>query len=212
MANLTKIAERPKHLKEMKMKKTLLIVGLVVAFAVSASAATPNQFSFYAGGAVSMPNSEGFDAGWGTGWHGLAGAGYKMSPKFQLVGKLEYHNFASDLAGLPIDGGNTKITMFGTDGRYSLGLPAAPIKPYFFGGLGMASVSWDDFTGSSSLTTAINAGIPESTTKLYYNFGAGFDLTTGPAFSLFLQGRYVSVTTEGEALAFIPVTIGLKFF
>ena len=194
------------------MKKTLLIMGIVTVFAMSASAGAPNPFSIYAGGAVSMPSSDGFNTGWGMGWHGMAGAGYKLAPKFQVVGKLEYHNFSSDLAGLPIDGGNTKITMFGTDGRYSFGLPAAPITPYFFGGLGMAHVTWDEYSGTDLLTASINEFLPISQDKMYYNFGAGVDLKTGPAWSLFAQGRYVSISTDGEAWSFIPVTVGLKFF
>ena len=44
----------------------------------------------------------------------------------------------------------------------------------------------------------------------YHNFG--FDWTVSPTVKLFLQGRYVNVNTEGNAMSFIPVTVGLRFF
>lgn len=195
------------------MKKSLLIVACVVILALSASAQVPNPFSFYAGGALSLPSSpDGFKNGFKTGYHGLVGAGYKMGPGFQLVGKVEYHTFAFDFAGLSgLDGGDSKMWLFGADGRFSFGLPAAPVKPFAFAGLGIANVKQSDITGSV-LGTSVNLSFPGSQNKLYYNFGGGVELKTGPSFSLFGQVRYVSIATEGSNTAFVPVTVGLKFF
>ena len=196
------------------MKKTLLIAGLVLVFAFGANAGIPSPFSFYAGGAVSLPSSD-FGTSYKTGWHGMAAGGYKFAPKFQLIGKIEMHNFSSDLADFSLDGGTTKFTMFGADARYSLGLPAAPISPFIFGGFGLAHITVDQFT-SSSLTTVtldlINSGLPASANKMYWNIGTGFELKSGPAWSFFVQGRYVNVSTDGGTYKFIPVTLGVKFF
>ena len=196
------------------MKKLLLTLGILVLFALSASAQIPTPFSFYAGGALSVPSSpEGFSDGWKTGYHGMAGVGYKMSPKFQLVGKLEYHNFSADVSNYPdLDGGNAKIMMYGVDGRFSLGLPMTPIKPFFFGGGGIAHVEWDEFTGTNLITSTLNSYLPEAENKFYYNAGAGVEFAFGPTMNFFVQGRYVSVATEGEKMSYIPITLGLKFF
>lgn len=194
------------------MRKAITILSILMVFAVAASAQVPNPVSFYGGGAVSVPSGEGFSNGWKTGWHGHLGIGYKMTPLFQVVGKAEFHNFAANLEGLALDGGNTKITMFGADGRYQMNMPSAPIKPFFFGGVGLANWKIDDFTGNSLIASALNAANPGTQSKLYWNVGAGADFKVGPTASLFIQGRYVSITGDGGSLGFIPITLGLKFF
>lgn len=194
------------------MKRVITILSILLVFAVAASAQVPNPVSLYGGGAVSMPSGDGFSSGWNTGWHGHLGVGYKMSPLFQVVGKAEFHNFGANLDGLALDGGDIKISMFGADGRYQLNMPAAPIKPFFFGGIGLANWKIDDYTGSSLAASVLNAANPGTQSKLYWNIGAGVDFKVGPTASLFVQGRYVNITSDGSSLGFIPITLGLKFF
>ncbi len=196
------------------MKKSLLAMICVVVFALSVSAQVSAPFSLYAGGALSLPSApDGFKDSFKTGYHGLIGLGYKMGPGFQLVGKAEYHKFAFDFAGLSgVDGGDSKMWMFGGDGRFALGLPAAPVKPFVFGGVGIANIKQSDFGGNLSLASSLTPSFPESQNKVYYNFGGGVELKTGPGFCLFVQGRYVSIATEGNSTSFIPITVGLKFF
>lgn len=195
------------------MKKAFLILGIVFVFALGASAQVPTPLSFYAGGAISLPTSpDGFNDGYNMGWHGTAGVGYKFAPLFQVMGKFEYHDFAANLEGLPLDGGNAKVAMFGADARYSMNMPTFPLKPYFFGGGGLAHVKLDEYSGPSLMTSVLNVGLPYTQDKMYWNFGAGFDFKTGPAWGLFVQGRYVNIATEGEAISFIPVSVGVKFF
>ncbi len=201
------------------MKKFLLVLVAVFAMSAAVSAQVPTPFSFYAGGLVSIPNSpEGFSDAYKTGFHGFVGAGYNVAPNLQVVGKIEYNRFALDydsdpmLATANVDGGHNNIWMYGADARYSFGLPAAPFKPYALGGLGFARYSTSELESSDPLITSMNDYIPEPQTDLYFNLGAGVEMKAGPAFSLFAQARYVSVQTEGEASAFIPISLGLKFF
>ena len=108
---------------------------------------------------------------------------------------------------------NKQIVKLLADGRFSLGVPAAPLKPFVLGGIGMAYQKATDFSGSNAgLAASLNALMPESATNFYFNVGAGADFKTGPAWSLFAQVRYVSIATEGEASAWVPITLGLKFF
>ncbi|TET93850.1 MAG: hypothetical protein E3J26_05600, partial [Candidatus Zixiibacteriota bacterium] len=168
------------------MKKPLLTAVCVIAFAFGVSAQVPAPFSLYAGGALSLPNApDDFKDSFKTGYHGLVGLGYKMGPGFQLVGKAEYHKFAFDFAGLSgVDGGDNKMWMFGGDGRLAFGLPAAPIKPFVFGGVGLASIKYDDIGGNLTLATELNDALPDAQNKVYYNIGAGVELKFGPSFNL----------------------------
>ena len=202
------------------MKKAMIALVALLVFAVGAQAQMPSApFSLYAGGALSLPNSpDAFKDAYKNGFHGYVGAGQNVMPKMQLVGKIEYNQFSFDfdgtgLATAGVDGGGSqKVWMFGADARYALGLPAAPLKPFFFGGGGMASISTSDFEGSNlSLVTSTNDQL-EGQTKMYWNIGAGAEFKTSPMMSLFVQARYVSVMTDGEALNFIPISVGLKFF
>jgi len=198
------------------MRRSFAIVGCVLVLAVSASAQVSVPFSVYAGGAFSVPRSpDGFKDSYKTGLHGLVGLGYKMGPGFQLVGKVEYHKFSYDFGFFGVSdvtGGDTKIWMFGGDGRFSLGLPAAPIKPFVFAGVGLADVQQSDFGGNLILAQSLSRTFPEKQNRLYYNLGVGVELGGGPAFGFFAQVRYVSIATKGSATAFVPITVGLKFF
>ncbi|MEW6413066.1 MAG: outer membrane beta-barrel protein [Candidatus Zixiibacteriota bacterium] len=200
------------------MKKTVLICAVTLLFAVGASAQVPSPISVYIGGALSVPSSGNFNAGWQMGYHGMAGVGYKLSKNLMLSGKIEHHTFFFDLADFfGVDGGDTKVWMYGIDGRYTLNLPAIPLKPYVKAGSGIAKISWQEFEStdpSTTLTAAVlNAGITEaSASKVYFDIGGGIELKAIPAFGLFAEARYVSVATDGERMSFVPMTIGLKFF
>ena len=196
------------------MKKLLLTAVCVIALALGVSAQAPTPFSLYAGGALSLPSApDGFKDGYKTGYHGLAGLGYKFGPAFQMVGKAEYHKFAFDFGGVSgIDGGDTRMLMFGGDGRFAFGLPAASIKPFAFAGAGIANIKQSSFGGNLLLAAGFTPTASESQSKMYYNFGAGVEMKVGPTMNLFVQGRYVNFATDGESTAFIPITLGLKFF
>ena len=201
------------------MKKLFLALIILIAFGVSASAQVPTPFSLYAGGAISLPQSpDAFKDGFKNGFHGMVGLGWKLMPNLQAVGKIEMHSFGVDFeqTGLAtayptLTGGTNRIWMFGVDGRFSLGLPAAPLKPFALAGIGLAKIDQTDFSGDP-LATGLNALIPASQSKMYWNVGAGFEFKGTPLFGLFAQVRYVSIAMEDESQNFIPITIGFKFF
>ncbi len=49
----------------------------------------------------------------------------------------------------------------------------------------------------------------ESETDFGINGGAGFDFVAG-SLSLFVEGRFHNVFTEGESSNFIPITVGVR--
>ena len=199
------------------MKKLMMILAILVAFGVSASAQVPSSpVSFYAGGALSIPSGpDSFKAMYKNGYHGMAGVGFSMAPMFEIVGKLEYHTFQFDFTDVMSDysGGTNKMWMYGADVKLSPSFPALPVKPYALVGVGMASIKQSEFTGPESLSLSVlNSAIGENQTKMYWNLGVGMNLMSSPVFSLFAQARYVNVATDGESSQFIPITIGAKFF
>jgi opacity protein-like surface antigen len=198
------------------MKKITLVIACLFVFATGALAVGPSSpVSFYAGGLVSVPSSpDPFKDDYKTGYHGLAGLGFKAAPSLQFIGKLEYHTFSSAASGvLGVTDGARSVIMYGADARFAPSIPAMPVKPFGFVGIGYANVKQEPFSGASILASALNVDIPsESQTKFYFNVGAGMELLSTPAFSFWLQARYVSVATEGEATQFIPISVGLRFF
>ncbi len=200
------------------MKKLFwsLIILLTLTASAFAQAPKPTPFSLYAGGAVTMPNSpDGFSENYNTGYHFFGGVGMKMMAMMQLIGKAEYTNLSFDFGDeTGVEGGNAAIWMFGADSRFSFGAPAVPFKPFLFGGAGMANIKTSEFSGSDDvLVTAYNDEAGDvSMSDFYWNVGAGFEFKTSPMMSFFVQGRFVSIATEGDPTVMIPFSLGLKFF
>jgi hypothetical protein len=206
------------------MKKVLMIVTILMVFAVGASAQLPSKpFNIYIGGSIAMPSSpDGFKDGYNMGFFGNAGVGFNINPMFQAIAKVEYNYFKMDAdefvasnplitAGTEITGGALKALMFGADVRFSPPIPAAPLKPFAFVGLGMARLSSSAVESPIDIP-GVELGEPfESTSKMYMNAGLGVDIQ-----SFFVHIRYLRVGSPYEApyddaLVSIPVTIGMKF-
>ncbi|MEW5796347.1 MAG: outer membrane beta-barrel protein [Candidatus Zixiibacteriota bacterium] len=199
------------------MKKVFTVLAILLAFGSTLSAQVPGSpVSIYAGGALSIPTApESFKSYYKNGYHGFVGIGLPASPVIELVGKVEYHTFSFDFdqAYSEYSGGTNKVWMFGGDVKVNPSLPAFPVSPYLLGGLGFAAIQQTEFDGPPSLTLSLlNESVSENQTKLFWNIGGGFSLATSPVFSLFAQVRYVNIATDNESSAFIPVTVGLKFF
>ena len=200
------------------MKKLLIISSILLVFAVGASAQVPGKpFTIYAGGGITLPNSpDGFKELYKMGFNGMGALAFKIHPMFDLVGKVEYHYFSMDkekaaamyaFTGDP-SGGSLSTILFGLDARFAPSLPAAPIKPYVFAGLGMAKMS------AKEIEVPIIGTIepyPDKT-KMYLNFGAGLDFQ-----NFFIQARYLRIASPSEddanddPLVSIPISVGLKF-
>jgi opacity protein-like surface antigen len=93
--------------------------------------------------------------------------------------------------------GNTKIIGGMADVVYHFKSPSS-VRPYVLGGLGMYNVK---------ITLASGSG---SETKLGFGAGAGLEMKMTGA-SLYLEARYMNVTTSGSSTAFIPITVGVRF-
>ncbi len=189
----------------MKTLTVFLSVMLLVAAGVSAQSAKP--FSLYLGAGGSVPSGD-FGSAYKFGYHAVGGVGLKMLPVVEFVPKVEFHTFSIDKSNYvgTIDGGSVRVLMFGGDVRYAFPLPAGGMKPFLLGGIGFASLSQSDLTLDGVLQPS-----PESTTKFYFNVGGGFEFSAGPIMNLFVQARYVSISTDLVKSNYVPVTVGIKF-
>ena len=75
----------------------------------------------------------------------------------------------------------------------------------------MTSVSVSDFTmsyeGDSETLDMSDAG----STDLTFGFGAGFDYMFGPTTGLWVDAKYMIISTEGESTTHMPLRAGIKF-
>ena len=190
------------------MKKLLILTVILAFVAMSASAQVSKPFNIYVGGGLNLPMSpEIFKDYWKTGFHGMGAFGFNSGPNLQILGKIEYHTFPFDFGGIPgLSGMSFNTLMYGGAAKFDFGVPMAPTKPFVLGGMGMATLSVSDLEGVGA---PISFDVSE--TKIYIEFGGGVEFKMGPTMNLFLMGRYVNVSSEGDATAFVPITVGLKF-
>lgn len=123
---------------------------------------------------------------------------------YNLLGVLQMP-LASSPLHLRIDGlwsqtshddidGSTDVLGGTVSALYHLGDRLGSTRPYVLGGLGFFNV--DPGAGSE--------------TKIAFGFGGGVLFGLG-GFNAFAEARYVSVQTSGDAVSFVPLTVGLMF-
>ena len=166
----------------------------VVAFAAPLQAQGA-QFSL--GGSVGVPLGD-FDEGAKMGFHGVAGVSFApptMPVGFQVDGN--FAQFSTELDDL-----NVRMLFATGNVVYNFKVAeASRLRPYLIGGLGVYN---GKETGDAADPDA------ESTTDIGINAGAGFNVSAGAA-SLFVEGRFHSIFTDGNSTQFIPLTVGVRF-
>lgn len=184
--------------------KKLLIVTLVIAFtAMAVSAQVPAKpFTIYGAAGISLPTSPDlFKDAYKTGFHGDAQLGFNAFPKTEFLINLGYHSFSADFGdSTGYDGGTLSAFLAGGDLKLNLGVPMAPVKPFVFAGAGMAVLSISDLVTPDGTYTS------DSETKFYFEIGGGIEFT-----QFFIRAKYVSISTEDESTATIPISLGVKF-
>jgi len=177
----------------------------VIAFAAPVQAQSPVQFSL--GGSLGIPLGDFGDAA-KMGWHALAGATFKpasLPVGIQIDGNYSQFSASDEAlaaADLPEDASVKTRLMFATaNAVYSFKTAeTSRLHPYLIGGLGVynAKATGDD----------VPDGV-ESTTDFGINAGAGFNVAAGGA-SVFVEGRFHDVFTDGGSTQFVPITVGVR--
>lgn len=106
-----------------------------------------------------------------------------------------------DFAGSPVDG-NSKIMGGMADLVYAFGTQADQIRPYVLGGVGFFNVK----------VTVPSASFDTSVTKVGFGGGAGIAFKVGTGGTrVFVEAKYMSVSTEGGSTNFLPIRAGIRF-
>ena len=192
------------------MKKLFILVALLALVASTAFAQeVEKKWNVYLGAGAGMPMGDFGDA-YKMGFHGFGGFGYTVTPGLQIMPTLEYHMFSlSDDGkaawGTDVSGGTVKALMFGANLKYTFKMTNPSFAPYLIGGAGMASMSMSDITYDGTTESV------DSESKAYFGAGAGVEIKAGAKMGIFVQVRYLSISTEGSSSNLVPVTVGVKF-
>jgi len=212
----------------MQMKKSILVaIAALLIFAVAGFGGETSP-SLYVGGGISLPmGPQWFKDEHNMGFNFSGGVGFKVGQFFEIIGRGGFHSFpidkevikaeleaymGEDLTGVSISGGSLQSLEFGADLKVLLvsSQSTSSIRPYVIAGLGMANLKYSDFKITYQ-GTSISFAVPGDVTKIALDFGAGFEYMISPKVGLTFDGRYVLVTTEGESIKYLPVSVGLKF-
>jgi opacity protein-like surface antigen len=182
------------------MLKGVAALALSTAlFASAAQAQTPVSFGL--GGGVTLPLGDFGDAA-KTGFHGTGlvefqpaslPVGIRLDGTYHRIG---FSDLQEDFAGE----GNFQMITGTLNGVYTFQTAAeSKFHPYIIAGAGVYNfkANFEDFDDDSETKFGINAG-------------AGFNMGMGSA-SIFLEGRFHNVFTEGSSTNFVPVTLGVRF-
>lgn len=178
------------------MMKRLMLGLTVVAFTAVASTAhaqSPVHFGVSAG--ASMPTGDFGDAAdMGYNVAGLVELSLPAAP-VSFRGELGYNSwgFKSSVA----DGESVSALSGAVNAVYAFPMPAAPVKPYVIGGLGMYHLS-----------TSISGVSAEN--KFGFNAGAGLKFNLGTINAL-AEVRYTHIATEGSSTSYLPISFGILF-
>ena len=178
-----------------RVYSAVLALGVLVAVS-AAPAAAQGPLSLGVGGGVTIPTGD-FKDGVKTGWHGLANLGYEGSSGIGLRGDFYYGENSGKGGGkFKLAGGLANVTYTFAGGKSST-------RPYVIGGVGF-------FNGKSDVTVGA-VTVSSSDTKFAWAAGAGIKFKAGSDSDIFVEGRYVSVSTDKNKTNFIPITLGVRF-
>jgi hypothetical protein len=168
-------------------RRTVGAVALLVAGIAGPSGAQVRGFG-QVGGGLGIPVGEYKDSGAKTGWAAqlAAGIAYGMTGG-RISGTFVRNGFQDTDEHFRLLGAMADfIVSPSTSGQ---------IAPYFLGGIGFQNAK-SSFAGT------------EAATKFAWNVGAGLGVKVG-GIGVFLEGRFLSVRTEGSPLNMIPITVGV---
>jgi opacity protein-like surface antigen len=198
------------------------LVGLLV-LASAAAAESQMKPVIYAGGGISAPVSpEWFSDYWGLGYNFGGGVGLQINPSMEVTGNAFFNSHAFDdqkwvdyrgVPGVAIDGLDFQSIEFGFDFKYILmaDRPDAKFLPFLVMGVGAANIKFTDATRTGGDDSYTLPASENSETKFEWSGGAGVNFMFSPKAGVWLDGRWVMVTTENESINYIPVRAGLRY-
>ncbi|MFQ5607527.1 MAG: outer membrane beta-barrel protein [Candidatus Zixiibacteriota bacterium] len=157
---------------------------------------------YIGGGYAHISNPDAVDTLFTPSFSFLIGVGLPISTGFEIMARYQRHDFGQEdrLDALGFKDPNLRISTLGIDVKWPLAPPFSPAKPYVMLGAGRFNFKTD--------MTAQIAGTDEN--GLYFNVGGGLDVTLGPTFSVFVEGKYTIINTSNESTGITPVILGIR--
>ena len=181
-----------------------LTLALVAIFALGAGAADrKGMVGVGVGGGLLLPMGDFGDLA-KMGWRASGGVGYFFSNEIMLGVTGAYsQNKPKDNVVFTDSTGDTldvkfKIMQYGVFGQYMFKMQNDKIAPYLKAGLGFYNqkLSATGFESASETDLGINGGV-------------GVGLAVSPMASVFLEGGFHNIFSEGSSTNFITATVGL---
>lgn len=184
-----------------------------------------NGFYFGVQGGANFPQNEindfyetGYGAGAMLGWDPVSSPiGLRVNANWNRLNGADLLN--RTVNGIRYEADLPDADLYSVFGDAKLRLPfgrflGATSGLYAVGGGGVTYFrNYNDFgavTGTPAGNSVINAFNNEDVTKFSLNGGGGLSFGVGNV-SLFVEGRYVRVFTQGRDTDYVPVTVGLTF-
>lgn len=163
------------------------------ALVLGATTAQAQGINFGVGGGLTIPIGD-FGDNFKTGWHGIANIGYNTPTGFGVRGDFYYGQNSLDAS---VDG---KAKLAGGLGNLVYSFQGAgPVRPYVIGGAGV-------FKAEAEV-----GNVSDSETKFTWAAGGGVKFKAGTDSNIFVEARYVSISTSGDKTNFIPISAGISF-
>jgi hypothetical protein len=170
-----------------------------------------NGFYIGIGGGGTVPMGDLSDA-YGTGFNVTVPIGWQsMTTPWGVRADLAYNRVKGEVAEfddgqVELDDGTIWSGTLGLTAQWPVG--ASSTSFYLVGGGG--AYHFRDFGELNASGTEITIE-EENVTKFGLNGGLGINFAVGAA-DIFVEGRYVSVFTDGDNTNYIPIVLGVRFF
>lgn len=143
----------------------------------------------------------------------MAAIGLPLNIGFEPILKLHYHKqtLKDEIVALGvISSFDRRFLTIGLDMKWSLAPPMSPAKPFLLIGGGNFSLKQDVATTLTLGTETLPLSASE--TGFYFNIGAGMDISVGPTFAFFVEGKYTVLVTNPDANGIMPLIFGVRVF
>lgn len=210
------------------MKIACTLTTLLLLLSVPTMAQEDSKLYFLVNGGISQPEApDAFKDGWKDGTSIGGGVGYRFSPHLSVQALVNYDRSELDgerlldEAGLDpipgfidinLSGGDTSVLSLSGELKASLREDPDRVSPYVTIGGGVADVKVSDVTITTSFFGIELEETMEgmSETAVMATAGLGLDMPIGERFGAFIEGRYQTNLTKGDATDFGSVRAGIR--
>ena len=168
---------------------------LAISLASPVGAQQTTRATFGVGGGVTIPTGD-FGDGFKTGWHGLVNVGFRFPIAIGL--RIDGYYGENNLDDGGVVDGKAKLLGGLAGATYEFRMATGRVTPYVIGNVGYFNQKFDSDLGDSDESDFAVGG------------GGGINFGLG-SINAFVEGRYLTILSEGPNTDFVPITVGVRF-